>query len=108
MNFGKALASIGPPYAGLCKRGRPGRCNCGDHGVKSISIAFNAAGRFLETTSRDTSCCTCQMLVTECVTSQPMPVTHGCKSLLTLAPGRRVLLSTNLVVACLIVHGSIG
>ena len=45
MNLGNVLASIGSSYAGLCKRGRPGRFRCGDHGVKSI--AFNAAGTHL-------------------------------------------------------------
>ena len=44
MNLGKAPASTGSSYAGLCTRGRPGRFRCGDHGVKSI--AFNAAGTF--------------------------------------------------------------
>ena len=77
MNLCKATASVGSAYAGLCKRGRPGRFRCRDHSVKSI--AFNAAGThlcwFLETascsTSHDSSCCAHQMLITECVTSQP-------------------------------------
>ena len=42
MNIGKARASTSSSYAGLCKRERPGRFRCGDHGVKGI--AFNAAG----------------------------------------------------------------
>ena len=45
MNLGNVPASIGSSYAGLCKRGRPGRFRCGDHRVKSI--AFNAAGTHL-------------------------------------------------------------
>ena len=42
MNLGHVLASTGSSFAGLCKRGRPGRFKGGDHVVKSI--AFNAAG----------------------------------------------------------------
>ena len=45
MNLGNVPASIGSSYAGLCKRGRPGRFRCGDHGVKSM--ALNAAGTHL-------------------------------------------------------------
>ena len=45
MNLGNVPASIGSSYVGLCKRGRPGRFRCGDHGVKSM--AFNAAGTHL-------------------------------------------------------------
>ena len=66
---------MGFSHAGLCKRGRPGRFRCGDHGVKNI--AFNAAGTHLagswrrRTASRDSSCYAYQMLITECVTSQP-------------------------------------
>ena len=29
MNLGNVLASMGSSYAGLCKRGRPGRFKCG-------------------------------------------------------------------------------
>ena len=45
MNLGNVPASKSSSYAGLCKRGRPGRFRCGDHGVKSIT--FNAAGTHL-------------------------------------------------------------
>ena len=77
MNLGHVPASTGSSFAGLCKRGRPGRFKCGEHVVKSI--AFNAAGHpscwFLETAycsaSDDSSCCAYQMLITEGVTSQP-------------------------------------
>ena len=44
-NLVNVPASIGSSYAGLCKRRRPGRFGCGDHGVKSI--AFIAAGTHL-------------------------------------------------------------
>ena len=45
MNLGNVPASVGSSYAGLCKRGRPGRFRCGDHGVKSM--AFNDASTHL-------------------------------------------------------------
>ena len=46
------------------------RFRCGDHGVKSIS--FNAACTHLAGSWRhDSSCCACQMLITERVTYQP-------------------------------------
>ena len=76
MNLGNGPASIGSSYAGLCKRGRPGRSRRGDHGVKSI--AFNRCWHpscwFLETAHcsapHDASCCAHPMLISECVTSQ--------------------------------------
>ena len=43
--LGNVLASISSSYAGLCKRRRHARFECGDHGVKSI--AFNADGTHL-------------------------------------------------------------
>ena len=144
MNLGNAPASIGSSYACLCKRGRPGRFRCGDHGVKSM--AFNAAGTHLAGSWRRR---TALLLMTptavpiKCSSlsvSRPSqrPVTHGCISCLTFAPGRRartcspsgrisflyfcprifsygvirVSLLTLYIVrihaACLIVHGSIG
>ena len=45
MILGNAPASIGSSYVRLCRRVRPGRFRCGDHGVKSM--AFNAAGTHL-------------------------------------------------------------
>ena len=65
MNLGNVPASMGSSYAGLCKRGRPGRFRCGDHGVKSM--AFSAGGTRLA----DSSYSAYQMLITQCIASQP-------------------------------------
>ena len=95
MNLSNVTASTSSSYAGLCKRGRPGRFRCGDHGVKSI--AFNAAGTHLTGSWRRR---TALHLITPAAVpdrnsslsvSRPnqRPVTHCCRSSLTLAPGRR-------------------
>ena len=64
-------------YVGLYKRGRSGRFRCGDHGVKShgIQCCRHPPCWFLKTAycsaSHDSSCCAEQMLITECIASQP-------------------------------------
>ena len=86
MNQGNVPASMGSSYAGLCKRGQPGRFRCGDHSVKSIP--FNAAGTHLAGSWRRR---TALLLMTPTAlpircspvsVSRPnqRPVTHGCRS----------------------------
>ena len=115
MNLGNVPASIGSAYAGLCNRGRPGRFRCGDHGVKSM--AFIAAGTHLAGSWRQR---TALLLMTpapvpiKCSSlsvSRPSqrPVTHGCISWLTFAPGRRTRTCSPNVeeyLFCLSVHES--
>ena len=78
MNLSNVPDSINSSNAGLCKRGRPGRFKCGDHGVKSIAFdgAWHPSCWFLETAcssaSHDSNRCACRLLITECVTSQPL------------------------------------
>ena len=60
MNLGNVPASMGSSYAGLCKRGGPGRFRCGDHGVKSmafIAAGTHRAGSWRRRTAHDSSCC---------------------------------------------------
>ena len=146
VHLGKAQASVGSSYAGLCKRWRPGRFRCGDHGVHSI--ASNASGthcaiswrrrtaRLLMTLAAVPS--RCSLLSVSRPNQRPVTQGYGCRSWLTLAPGRRTrtcspsgrisvlyfcprifscgvtrvslltLYRVRTHAACLIVHGSIG